>query len=248
MTIANIELVKLSEIESVTDEEIIHKLKYSLNYADILALAKRDMVILHLCDELGIYVSEDEVQKVGDAFRKSNKLHGAPETLRWLSENCISPEDWAKGIQVSLLTDKLKNHTCGDLADDYYLGNRENCTRVALSQILVGDLATAIRVTQAIKENDATFFSLALEYSRGKQSSENGGFVGTKLVAELLPEISQSINDTKEGDVVGPIHSKMGYHILRIEKWFPAEFSQVKDKILDYLFENWLNEKAGLVN
>jgi parvulin-like peptidyl-prolyl isomerase len=84
-----------------------------------------------------------------------------------------------------------------------------------------------------------------LEHSRGKQSQQNAGFVGIRFLAELLPEITKAVAEAKEGEVVGPIQTKLGYHILRVEKWFAADLSEVREQVLEWLFHNWLQTKSS---
>jgi parvulin-like peptidyl-prolyl isomerase len=79
-----------------------------------------------------------------------------------------------------------------------------------------------------------------LEHSRGKQSQQNAGFVGIRFLAELLPEITKAVAEAKEGEVVGPIQTKLGYHILRVEKWLGAELNEVRESVLESLFQGWL--------
>lgn len=53
----------------------------------------------------------------------------------------------------------------------------------------------------------------------------------------------QAIADAQEGEIIAPIQTKLGYHIIKIEKWFPAELSElVREDILDVLFEGWLKK------
>jgi parvulin-like peptidyl-prolyl isomerase len=235
----------LPQVQPATDEQAIAYLRYSRKYAEVAASAEQDALILQLCDELGITVSEDELQAAGDIFRKENKLLETSETLSWLAQQRISVEDWSKGIYIALLAKKLKEHIGAENADNYYMGNRDRCNRVALSQILVQDLTTAMKVAQMLSKENASFCALALDYSKGKQSKDNGGFVGVRFIAELLPELARAIIDAKEGEIIGPVQSKLGYHVLRIEKSFPPEFSQVREQILDFLFQDWLRERAN---
>jgi len=232
--------LSLPEILTATDEEILAYMRRSWRIAEIAATAEREALIISLCKELSITVSEEELQTAGDTFRQERKLLGASETLSWLKQQCITVEDWSQGIRVSLLKQKLKEYLFGESVDSDYIKNLANYQRVALSQIVVSDLTRAVKIAQALQEKNASFCVLALEYSKGKQSRENGGFVGIRFTAELLPEITRAITDVKEGQIIGPIQTKIGYHILRVEKWFSAEMKEVRDQVLEFMFQSWL--------
>jgi len=233
-----LEKLVLPEILPATDEEIVAYLRRSCQIAKIAASTERETLILSICEQLGVTVADEELQAVGDAFRQKHKLLGASETLAWLDQQRINVEDWSQGIRVLHLTQKLKEHLFGEAVDNHYINNRDNYKRVALSQILVRDLMEAVKIAQTLREQNASFCALALEHSEGKQSRENGGFVGIRFLGEFLPEIAQSVASAKEGEVIGPIQTKLGYHILRIEKWFPAELSEVREQVLESLFQS----------
>lgn len=236
----------LPKISPATNEDIIAYLRHSHKIAEIAALAEHEALVLGICEQLGITVSDEELQAAGDVFRQEHKLLGASETVAWLSQQQITVEDWSQGIRVALLTNKLKEDLFGDSVDTHYVSNREDYNRVALSQILVRDLPDALKAAHALREENASFCALALEHSKGKQSKENGGFVGVHFLAELMPEIAQAISNAREGEVIGPIQTKLGYHILKIEKWFPAELNEsVREKVLDSLFQAWLREQSN---
>jgi parvulin-like peptidyl-prolyl isomerase len=235
-----LEKLVLPEILPASDEAVIAYLRHSFKFAEMAALAERDALILSVCQQLGISISDEELQVAGDTFRLEHKLLGASETLAWLGQERISVEDWSKGIRVSLLTQKLKEHLFGEAVDSHYMTNRDDYRRVALSQILVRDLTEALKIAQSLRAENASFCALALEHSRGKQSQQNAGFVGVRFLAELLPEIAKAVIEAKEGEVVGPIQTKLGYHILRVEKWLGAELNEVRESVLESLFQGWL--------
>ncbi len=235
------EKLTLSEIYPATEAEIVTYLRHSHKFAEIAALAEQNALILALCERIGIKVSDEEWQAGGDAFRLKNKLWGVSETQAWLSQQRISLDEWSEGIKVQLLAKKLKEHLFGATVDGIYMSNRDQYRRVALSQILVLELAEALKIIQTLQEENISFCALALEYSKGKQSQENGGFMGIRFLAELSPEIQQEISEAKEGEVIGPIQTKLGYHILRVEKWFPHQLNEsAREQILESLFQPWL--------
>lgn len=234
----------LPEISPATDDAVVAYLRHSFRFAEMAALAEREALIFAVCEQLGITLTDEELQAAGDAFRLEHKLPGASETLAWLGKQRIRVEDWSQGIRVSLLTQKLKEHLFGETVDSHYMTNRDDYRRVALSQILVRDFTEALKIAQALRVENASFCALALEHSRGKQSQQNAGFVGVRFLAELLPEITKAVAEAKEGEVVGPIQTKLGYHILRVEKWLATDLSEVREQVLESLFHNWLQTKS----
>ena len=233
------------EISSATDADIIAYLRQSCKMAEIATLTERNSLILKVCENLGITVPDEELQTAGNTFRMENRLLEANATLAWLSQQRITVEDWTQGIRVTLLTKKLKEHLFGEAVDNHYLQNRNDYKRVAFSQILASNLEDALKVIRAIREENASFCVLALEYSKVKQAKENGGFIGDRFLTELMPEIAKAVSEAKEGEVLAPIQTKFGYHVLKIEKWFPVELNEsIRERIMDSLFQAWLQNKS----
>jgi parvulin-like peptidyl-prolyl isomerase len=229
------------QIEPVTDDAIAHYLRYTCKIAEIADLAERDAIILKACEELEITVPDAELQAAGDKFRLDNKLLGASETLAWLTKQRINPEDWTQGIRVRLLTQKLKEHLFLDAIDAHYLTNREEYRRAAFSQIMVAELPEAMQIAQTLREGKASWVAIALERSKAQPSAQNGGFVGIRFLSNLMPEIREAIAGIAEGEITNPVKTHLGYHILRVEKWFaPSLDESVRSEILDMLFQVWL--------
>ena len=236
----------LPEISPATDSGILAYLRRSHKIAEIAALAEHEALILALCEQRGITVSEEELQAAGNEFRLKHKLLGASETLAWLQEQRITVEDWTQGIRVALLEKNLKEHLFGSSVDGHYLSNRKEYRRIALSQILVRELTDAVKIVSKLQEDKSAFCALAIEYSKGKQSKEKGGFAGIHFLSKLMPEVAQAIFEANEGDVIGPLETKLGYHIIKIEKCFSVELNEsVREEILESLFRAWLREQSN---
>jgi parvulin-like peptidyl-prolyl isomerase len=233
-----------TEIPPITDVDIINYLRRSQKIAEFTALAKRDSLVIATCERLNIEVSDQELQAAGDKFRQEHKLLGASETISWLSQQQITVEDWSQGIRIQLLTKKLQERLFSDAVDAHYMNDREAYKRVALSQIQVKELEKAQEIYRLLREEKASFCALALEYSQAKQSKQNGGFVGVRFLAELMPEIAKAILDIEAGAISTPIETKLGYHLIRVEKWFASELTEtVREEILGSLFQNWLSTR-----
>ncbi|GAB4386721.1 MAG: hypothetical protein Kow00121_53840 [Elainellaceae cyanobacterium] len=228
----------LPEKHPATDDEILAYLRRSGKIADIAALVEYDALILKLCEKFEITSSDEELQAAGNEFRRSHNLLSASETQDWLIKQRITAEEWTEGIRLKLLEQKLKEHLFSEQVDSHYLNNRKEYKRVALSQILVRNLADALKIVHALREENASFCALAIEYSKGKQSKEKGGFAGVHFLPKLMPEVAEAIVDANEGEVIGPIQTKLGHHIIRIEKWFPVHLNEsLRAEVIDSLFQ-----------
>ncbi|HEY9659658.1 MAG TPA: peptidylprolyl isomerase [Allocoleopsis sp.] len=100
----------------------------------------------------------------------------------------------------------------------HYINNRKEFKRVAMSQILVRDLTDAFTIVHALREEKASFCALVIDYAQGRQARERGGVAGIHFLPALMPEIVQAIAHVPEGEIVEPIQTQMGYHIIKIEK------------------------------
>lgn len=232
-----------AKIEPATDESIANYLRYSCKIAEIAALAERDAIVIKTCEELGIFISDEELQVAGDEFRMQHKLLSVSETLAWLAEQRISAEDWTQGIRIKLLSQKLKEHLFLDRIDAHYLSYREEYRRVAFSQILVSELSEALEIAEILRSNKASFAAMAIDRSKAQPSAQNGGFVGIRFLSTLMPEIKDAIAGVGESEIISPVKTHLGYHVLRIEKWFaPSLNESVREEILEVLFQAWLKE------
>jgi PPIC-type PPIASE domain len=235
------------KISPATDERILQYLRNSYKFAEASQLAEQEDFILETCARIGIEVTDEEWQAAGDAFRLKHKLLAVPETQKWLSQQRITIDDWSQGIKIKLFTKKLKEHLFGLAVDGQYLQNREHFKRVALSQIIVTDSDEATKLTNILREEKASFCALALEHSRGKQSHQNGGFLGVRFLPELMPEIVEAISQVKDGEIVGPIQTQLGYHIIKVEKWYQLHLNeQLREQLIEAFFQAWLREQLNI--
>ena len=62
------------------------------------------------------------------------------------------------------------------------------------------------------------FAAKAKEFSKDPGSANNGGSLGeTADLSQLVPEFANAVKNGKAGDIVGPIKTQFGYHIIYIQ-------------------------------
>ena len=65
-------------------------------------------------------------------------------------------------------------------------------------------------------------------------TKEKGGDLGEVARGELLPDLDKAVFNATAGTVLGPIETKSGWHILKVETRLPSEvpaFESVKDRL-----------------
>ena len=70
--------------------------------------------------------------------------------------------------------------------------------------------------------NKDNFAEKAREFSKDPGSAKNGGSLGeTADLSKLVPEFANAVKNGKAGDIVGPIKTQFGYHIIYIQSKDP---------------------------
>jgi peptidyl-prolyl cis-trans isomerase SurA len=150
---------------------------------------------------------------------------------------------------------------------DYYKTNRDEFTASAekyqLAQILIAAPASATPPQSAAAEKKANdirqqaekglpFDTLARQYS-DDDSKPKGGELGWFAPDDLNDSIAAAIKNLKPGDISAVIHTKYGYHIVKVEehqKPGVKPYDEVKGAIRDKLatqqakatFEKWVDQ------
>jgi peptidyl-prolyl cis-trans isomerase SurA len=89
------------------------------------------------------------------------------------------------------------------------------------------------------------FATVAKQVSEDPLAAE-GGDLGELEPSKLLPEFEGPLSKMKEGDISEPIRSKMGVHLLKLEKRIDEAFqpeSEVAAAIKDKLYDEALEER-----
>jgi peptidyl-prolyl cis-trans isomerase C len=98
-------------------------------------------------------------------------------------------------------------------------------------------LAEAKKVLAEAKKPNADFGALATKYSEGP-TKERAGDLGTFSRGRMVKPFEDAAFAAKAGEVVGPIETQFGYHVIKVFEKTPEaqrSFDEVKDSILTSL-------------
>jgi len=89
-------------------------------------------------------------------------------------------------------------------------------------------------VLSKVKANPKNFSALAKEFSNDPGSAENGGDLGMFEKGFMVKEFEDAAFGAKVGEIVGPVKTEYGYHIIRVDEvkgGQTANFDSIKEDL-----------------
>src|SRR5919107_3360247 len=186
--------------------------------------------------EQNITVSDEEVDQeiakikvqVGDQARSSGQDMSNQEAYEQaLKQNNITEDQLREDIRENLPVQEVQERVAGDAepSDEeiqtYYEKNKEaqfttpsqRCVRHILFNKDQKEKAEDVK--QQL-EDGGDFAKLAKEYSQDPGSAAEGGELGCLGTGETVPEFEQAAFGAEQGEIVGPVQTEFGYHILQV--------------------------------
>jgi peptidyl-prolyl cis-trans isomerase C len=186
--------------------------------------------------EHSITVSDKEVdqelakikEQVGDQARSTGQDVSNQEAYEQaLKQNNITEEQLREDIRENLPVQEVQERVAGNAepsdeeVQKYYEENKaaqfttpsQRCVRHILFNKDQKEKAEDVK--QQL-ENGGDFAELAKENSQDPGSAENGGDLGCLSKGETVPEFEQAAFGAEQGEIVGPVETEFGYHILKV--------------------------------
>lgn len=200
-------------------------------------------LILERAESLKAEVNEKELENaIGDMLRK-NKMTTA-QLRRFLSTRGVTFEKYRDDMRERILARKVERREVGarvtvgeqEIADYYGAHTddyREGETRVARQIFLPVTEGASTADAEAQREKatraydeavspGADFAAVVQKHSEGPARGR-GGLLGALKKGEVFPELEQIIFSTPEGGTSRPTRTRVGYHVVRVEKVNPGK-------------------------
>jgi parvulin-like peptidyl-prolyl isomerase len=214
--------------------------------------------------EHNITVSDKEVdqeltklkEQVGDQARSSGQDVSNQEAYEQaLKQNNITEEQLREDIRENLPVQKVQQRVAGDAEpsdeEAQFMTPEQRCVRHILFNKDQKEKAEDVK--QQL-EDGGDFAKLAKEYSQDPGSAANGGDLGCLGKGETVPEFEQAAFGAEQGEIVGPVQTEFGYHILEVTDVKPEQtrsLQEVESQIRSQLatekqsekFNNWIEEQ-----
>ena len=225
--------------------------------------------------EHDITVSDEEVdqeiakikEQVGDQARSSGQdLSNQEAYEQALKQNNITEEELREDIREDLLpVQKVQEKVAGNAEPSekeiqkFYEKNKEaqftTPEQRCVKHILFNkDQKQKAEDVKKQLEDGGDFAKLAKEYSQDPGSAAQGGDLGCLGKGETVPSFEKAAFGAKQGEIVGPVKTQFGYHILKVTDVKPKQtrsLQEVESQIRSQLatekqtevFSKWVEEQ-----
>lgn len=238
----------MSQSITITAEDILHQVKLSLQIPDIVQGIIRRKIIVDAASEAELTVEAEELQKAADTIRFLQNLHSAEETFAWLKKQGLSIENFEEATYLSVISQKLAVHLFADQVESYFNEHQLNYTGIVLYEIILEDEDLALKLFNAVREKRMSFHHIAHQYIQDKELRRQGGYRGLLSPKDLIPEIANAVLSAKPPQMMKPIVTSQGIHLIFVEEIIEAELdSKLRSQIILELFNRWIQKQVESV-
>jgi peptidylprolyl isomerase len=209
----------------------------------IVVRALAEKAIREAARDSGLTVSDEELQQVANRFRRQHGLGSADRTHTWLTQYGRTALDFEAALEHDLLTEKLRDHLTRDRIADHFAVHRDDYARACLRLLVVPGNDLARELLSQLRDDGRDFADLARQHSH-HASRAAGGSLGTVWRTQCSSAVAEAVSAARPGDIIGPLATPEGYHLLLIEETRPPELdAETTALIRQELFERWLGDK-----
>jgi len=211
-----------------------------------------ELLVKDRADRLGLTVTDPEIKEAVARLKEQYGIKTDQQFDESLKQSGMTRADMEARLRDTILTNKVFSKELRgreDMTDkelrERYDREKEHYRlpeRAHLRAIIVtrpDDPAAAAKAEQRVNQiaQDARVAPDFAKYAASVPENamkEKGGDMGEVARGELLPDLDKAVFNAQSGDIIGPIATKSGWHILKVEQRLPSEipaFESVKDKL-----------------
>ncbi len=189
-----------------------HKLPSASSAADLLTNKIIATLVSQSLKKYNLTVEDQDTQASTTDIEQSLYNYATPK----LKASAI-----AEGARTSRLSRFLEDtthvwYTDADVAAFYEIGKKDRfLSEACTSHILVPDQTLAKQLLDQIK-GGADFAAVAAANSTDDSNKNSGGDLGCNAKGAFVPEFEAAVAAAKDGDLIGPVKTDYGYHVIKV--------------------------------
>jgi peptidyl-prolyl cis-trans isomerase D len=202
---------------------------------------------------------DDQIAKLKenqDTWKKYLDYYKSEDNLRSLIKS-----NYKNAYRTQYIIDKVRDKVSViskeeglKYLEDNFNDLKSKYEEVKAQHILVSDEATANKIKQMIENKEITFEDAAKKYSKDTSNATSGGELGWFKHNTMVKEFEDASFNATVGDLVGPVKTNYGYHIIRVQDKkvfnkpedimdkYPEIYSEIEKTLKDDKFVKWLKD------
>ena len=234
----------MKQIIKINKTAIVNHLKLSSQLNKVLEGVATCRVIEAKAAELGIDLSDEELQQAADDFRLAHNLHNIEATWQWLKSNHLSMDDFEALMRTNTVTKKLAHHLFSDRVKSFFYQNQLDYAGAAMYEVVLDDEDMAIELFCALQEGEMSFHDVSRNYETNPARRRSGGYCGVLQRQNLKPEISAAVFAASPPQLLKPIVTSIGVHLILVEEIIQPQLDEeLYNQIMSALFSEWLQQQ-----
>lgn len=235
----------MSQTISISGNDILHQVKLSCQIASIVEQIVTRKIIISAAAEVGIEVDTEELQQSADNIRLLSKLRSADETLLWLKKNSLSVDDFEEMVYTNVISGKLAEYLFGRKVEAWFFEHQLDYGGAVIYEVILDDEDLGMELFYELREGEVSFSEVAHQYIQDKELRRVGGYRGIVRRKELKAEISAAVFASKPPQVIKPIVTSKGIHLILVEELIQPELDdKLCYQIMSDLFAEWVKGKV----
>ena len=231
---------------SIETEEILDFLKREMLLKDVCQKIVSQKIIAQAAQDRSITVTPEEIQAEANNIRYEQRLEKASDAIAYLTEQMLTTDDWEAGIRTHLMAKKLAGHLFDREVEKFFAQNQLDYEQFVLYQIVVPYEQLAWEIFYRIEEEEISFYEAAHLYDIDERRRNFCGYEGKLYRWSLKPDIAAVVMSKPVGNIIGPIQTDQGYHLLMVAEYIPAQLTSTnRQEIVNRLFEEWLESELN---
>lgn len=233
---------------NISIQDLLNHIKLSCKKPEIIQEIARRKVIELSAKKAGINVEVKEIQQAADNFRLKNQLHNTKDTWSWLDQHHLSLDDFEELVYANALTEKLAQHLLADKVEPWFYGHQFDYSAAVLYEVILEEEDLAMELFCGLQEREFYFHEIARKYIQDLSLRRAGGYLGVVCRKDLQPEISAAVFETSPPQILKPIKTHRGNHLILVEEIIePKLDDELRARIISDLFSDWLQEQIQKV-
>ena len=192
-----------------------------------------------------IELSDEELQRAMDAFRRTHRLYRAEDTHQWLERRGMTLEALERLVTGEALVVKLRERVADGRVEAYFEEHHHDFDTARVARFTVSGAADATRIAGEIRDGRLDFYAAAEHQALYADPRTAGGALFEVLRrSEASPALASAVFNASVGEILEPVPTDVGFAIVRVLDLAPACLDEPTRRAVERrLFDGWLEAR-----